>query len=98
MSQSHEREIEARVTCFPSIRPGRSNPPKKDRSDHELRVVGIPPGFNAQFGLKALVAPEWGLFVEGKYDLANISSLDPTFGLSGMYSIFHVVGGVAYHF
>jgi hypothetical protein len=56
------------------------------------------PGFNAQFGLKALVAPEWGLFVEGKYNLANISSLDPTFGLSGMYSIFHVVAGVAYHF
>jgi hypothetical protein len=36
--------------------------------------------------------------VEGKYNLANISSLDPTFGLSGMYSIFHVVAGVAYHF
>jgi hypothetical protein len=56
------------------------------------------PGFSAQFGLKALVAPEWGMFVEGKYNLANINNIDPTFGLSGMYSIFHVVAGVAYHF
>jgi len=56
------------------------------------------PGFNAQAGLKVLIAEEWGLFVEGKYNLANLSNFDPTFGLSGQYSVFHAVAGVAYHF
>ena len=56
------------------------------------------PGLNASVGAKWLVTPEWGLFVEGKYNLAGISTLDSTFGLSGTYSIFHAVGGLAYHF
>jgi opacity protein-like surface antigen len=56
------------------------------------------PGLNALAGLKFLVTDEWGLFAEGKYNMANISNFDPTFGLSGMYSIFHFVGGIAYHF
>lgn len=58
----------------------------------------IVPGLNVLTGLKLLVSDEWGLFVEGRYNLANISSFDPVFGLSGTYSIFHVVGGIAYHF
>ena len=56
------------------------------------------PGLNTQVGLKFLVTEEWGLFTEGKYNLANVSNLDPTFGLSGMYSIFHLVAGVSYQF
>lgn len=56
------------------------------------------PGLNVQVGLKVLATEEWGLFVEGKYNLANVSNIDPTFGLSGMYSIFHLVAGVSYHF
>jgi len=56
------------------------------------------PGFNALAGLKILATDEWGLFVEGKYNLANVDNLDQTFGLSGQYQIFHVVGGIAYHF
>lgn len=56
------------------------------------------PGLNLLTGAKVLVTDEWGLFAEGKYNLANVSNLDPTFGLSGTYSIFHLVAGVAYHF
>jgi outer membrane protein W len=56
------------------------------------------PGLNLQAGTKLKVTEEWGLFAEGKYNLANVSNFDPTFGLSGMYSIFHLVGGIAYHF
>jgi hypothetical protein len=56
------------------------------------------PGLNASVGVKWLMTPEWGLFAEGKYNRAGISTLDPTFGLSGTYSIFHAVGGLAYHF
>ncbi|MCP9447963.1 MAG: porin family protein [Nitrospira sp.] len=56
------------------------------------------PGLNAQFGLKYLATPHWALFAEGKYNLAHVSTLDQTFGISGLYSIFHVAGGVAYHF
>ncbi len=56
------------------------------------------PGLNTQAGLKVLATEEWGFFAEGKYNLANVNNLDPTFGLSGMYSIFHLVAGVAYHF
>jgi hypothetical protein len=58
----------------------------------------VVPGLNTQAGLKVLVTEEWGLFVEGKYNLATITNLDPTFGLSGTYSAFNVLAGVAYHF
>ncbi|ALA61168.1 outer membrane protein [Nitrospira moscoviensis] len=58
----------------------------------------IVPGLNVLAGLKLLVSDEWGLFAEGRYNLANLSNFDPTFGLSGTYSIFHFVGGIAYHF
>ena len=56
------------------------------------------PGFNAQAGLKVLATEEWGFFVEGRYNLANVSNFEPILGLSGTYSILHVVTGVAYHF
>ena len=56
------------------------------------------PGLNALAGLRLLATEEWGLFVEGKYNLANVTNFEPTFGLSGTYSIFHVVTGIAYHF
>ncbi len=56
------------------------------------------PGLNTLLGIKVLVTDEWGLFAEGKHNLANVTNFDPTFGLSGMYSIFHLVAGVSYHF
>lgn len=56
------------------------------------------PGFNAQVGLKVLATEEWGLFVEARYNLANASNFEPIFGLSGTYSVYHVVTGIAYHF
>jgi hypothetical protein len=59
----------------------------------------VVPGLNAQAGLKVLATEEWGLFVEGKYNYATITNLDPAgFGLSGVYSAINVVAGVAYHF
>jgi len=58
----------------------------------------VVPGLNAQAGLKVLVTEEWGLFVEGKYNLANINNFDQTFGVSGQYSAFNAVAGLAYHF
>ncbi len=59
----------------------------------------VVPGFNAQAGLKVLATEEWGLFVEGKYNYATITNLDPSgYGLSGTYSAFNILGGVAYHF
>ena len=58
----------------------------------------VVPGFLAQAGLKVLVTEEWGLFMEGKYNLANINNLDETFGISGQYSSFNAVAGLAYHF
>jgi len=58
----------------------------------------VVPGLNAQAGIKVLVTEEWGLFVEGKYNLANINNLDQTFGVSGQYSAFNAVAGLAYHF
>ena len=59
----------------------------------------VVPGLNAQLGLKVLATEEWGLFVEGKYNYATITNLDPVgFGLSGVYSAFNVLAGVAYHF
>src|SRR5574341_1208156 len=58
----------------------------------------VVPGLNAQAGLKMLVTEEWGFFIEGKYNYATISTLDSTFGLSGVYSAYSGVGGIAYHF
>jgi hypothetical protein len=59
----------------------------------------VVPGLNAQAGLKVLATEEWGLFVEGKYNYATITNLDPVgVGLSGVYSAFNVLAGVAYHF
>ena len=59
----------------------------------------VVPGLNAQLGLKVLATEEWGLFVEGKYNYATITNLDPAgFGFSGVYSSFNAVAGVAYHF
>ena len=59
----------------------------------------VVPGLNTQLGLKVLATEEWGLFVEGKYNYATITNLDPTgFGLSGTYNAFNVLAGVAYHF
>jgi hypothetical protein len=56
------------------------------------------PGLNALLGLRLLLTEDWGVFVESKYNLANVSNFDPNFGLSGTYSIFHFVTGLAYHF
>ena len=57
------------------------------------------PGLNTQLGLKVLATEEWGLFVEGKYNYATITNLDPSgFGLSGVYGAFNILGGIAYHF
>lgn len=58
----------------------------------------VTPGLNAFGGLKIRVFDDWGLFVEGKFNRATITNLDSTFGLSGEYSSFNVVGGLAYHF
>jgi len=59
----------------------------------------VVPGLNLSTGLKILITEEWGLFVEGKYNLATFTNLDPSgLGLSGQYSAFNAVGGVAYHF
>lgn len=59
----------------------------------------VVPGLNAQAGLKVLASEEWGLFVEGKYNYATITNLDPVgFGLSGTYNALNVLAGVAYHF
>jgi len=59
----------------------------------------VVPGLNTQVGLKVLATEEWGLFVEGKYNYATITNLDPSgFGLSGVYSAFNILGGIAYHF
>jgi hypothetical protein len=59
----------------------------------------VVPGLNTQVGLKVLATEEWGLFVEGKYNYATITNLDPSgFGLSGVYSAFNILGGIVYHF
>jgi hypothetical protein len=59
----------------------------------------VVPGLNTQLGLKVLATEEWGLFVEGKYNYATITNLDPAgFGFSGVYSSFNAIAGVAYHF
>jgi hypothetical protein len=59
----------------------------------------VVPGLNLQAGLKVLATKELGLFVEGKYNYATISNLDPAgFGLSGVYNAFNILSGIAYHF
>lgn len=59
----------------------------------------VVPGLNTQLGLQVLATEEWGFFVEGKYNYATITNLDPSgFGLSGVYSAFNLLGGIAYHF
>lgn len=58
----------------------------------------VVPGLNTQVGLKVLATEEWGFFLEGKYNYAQITSLDNTFGLSGQYSAFSGLAGIAYHF
>jgi opacity protein-like surface antigen len=58
----------------------------------------IAPGLNLFTGFKVRATEEWGIFVEGKYTRATISNLDPSFGLTGEYSAFHAVAGLAYHF
>lgn len=56
------------------------------------------PGLNLQAGMRFLLTEEWGLFAEGKYNLATITNFDPVYGLGGQYSAFNVVAGLAYHF
>jgi outer membrane protein W len=58
----------------------------------------VVPGLNAMAGLKVLVTEDVGLFLEGKYNRATLTTFDPTFGLSGEYSAFNFVAGLAYHF
>ena len=58
----------------------------------------VAPGVNLFTGLKVRATDEWGIFVEGKYTRATITNLDPSFGLTGEYSAFHAVAGIAYHF
>ncbi|MGQ0812496.1 MAG: outer membrane protein, partial [Nitrospiraceae bacterium] len=63
-----------------------------------IQGTQVVPGLNALAGVKVLITEEWGIFAEGKYNRATLSGFDPTFGLSGEYSVFHAVGGIAYHF
>jgi hypothetical protein len=56
------------------------------------------PGLNVLAGFKLFLTDERGVFAEGKYNYAAVSTFDPTFGVSGAYSIFHAVGGVAFRF
>lgn len=68
------------------------------KGENEFNGRQVAPGFNAQAGIKVLATEEWGLFVEGKYNRATVSAFDPKFGLSGDYSAFQAVAGIAYHF
>lgn len=67
-------------------------------SNGSIQGHQVYPGLNVLGGARVLVTDEWGFFAEGKYNLANVTNFDPSFGLSGMYSIFHFVAGVSYHF
>lgn len=58
----------------------------------------VVPGLNALAGIKLLATEEWGFFLEGKFNRATITNFDRTYGLSGEYSAFNVVAGLAYHF
>ncbi|NJN37072.1 MAG: hypothetical protein HC794_08475 [Nitrospiraceae bacterium] len=48
--------------------------------------------------MRFLLTEEWGLFAEGKYNLATITNFDSAFGLSGEYNAFNVVAGLSYHY
>lgn len=58
----------------------------------------VVPGLNLLGGLRVLLTQEFGFFLEGKYNRATITNLDPTFGLTGEYSAFNAVVGLSYHF
>jgi hypothetical protein len=58
----------------------------------------VVPGLNAMAGIKVLATEEWGFFLEGKFNRATITNFDRVYGLSGEYSAFNVVAGLAYHF
>ena len=58
----------------------------------------VVPGLNVLWGLKILPTPEWGIFIEGKYNRATITNFDSVYGLNGGYSAFNAVAGIAYHF
>lgn len=58
----------------------------------------VVPGLNALAGIKILATEEWGFFLEGKFNRATITNFDRVYGLSGEYSAFNVVAGLAYHF
>ncbi len=67
-------------------------------SSGQVNGKQVVPGVNLSTGLKVLVTDEWGFFVEGKYQRATITNFDPNLGLSGEYSAFNAVAGLAYHF
>ena len=67
-------------------------------SNGSIQSRQVYPGLNLLGGARVLITEEWGIFTEGKYNLANVTNFDPAFGLSGMYSIFHLVAGVSFHF
>ncbi len=67
-------------------------------SSGAIRGHQVAPGLNAFGGMKVLVLDDWGLFVEGKFTRATITNFDSAFGLSGEYSAFNVLAGLAYHF
>ncbi len=56
------------------------------------------PGFSGLGGLKLLATEQWGLFIEGRYNLSYLSNFDPVFGLNGSYQAIHTVAGVSYQF
>lgn len=58
----------------------------------------VVPGLNAMAGVKLLMTDEVGFFLEGKFNRATITNFDKVYGLSGEYSAFNVVAGLAYHF
>ncbi|MBX3325455.1 MAG: hypothetical protein U0223_04730 [Nitrospira sp.] len=63
-----------------------------------IRGHQVVPGLNAFGGMKVLILDDVGLFVEGKFNRATITNFDSVFGLSGEYSAFNVLAGLAYHF
>ncbi|HXX74787.1 MAG TPA: hypothetical protein VEI50_06635 [Nitrospiraceae bacterium] len=67
-------------------------------SSDQISGRQVVPGLNSQVGLKVLATEEWGFFIEGKYNYAQITTLDNFYGLSGNYSAFSALGGIAYHF
>jgi len=67
-------------------------------SSNQISGRQVVPGLNSQVGLKILATEEWGFFLEGKYNYAQITNLDNAFGLGGNYSAFSALGGIAYHF